>query len=101
MCYYTVRRVVGKTRHPDRMSQNQTGYVTEEVSDMNNGKIRPPGRQIPIHRKIPTFFRWLTLLAYIYFPMMSEISDTIFRLITPTDIGKFRQIGKFLLAALE
>ena len=78
---YTVRRVVGKTRHPDRMSQDQTGYVTEDVSGMDNGKIRPPGRQIPIHRKIPTFFRWLTLLAYIYFPMMSEISDTIFRLI--------------------
>jgi len=41
---HTVRRVDGKSRHPDRMSQNQTGYVTEEVSCRDDGKMPPPGR---------------------------------------------------------
>ena len=101
-CYYfntyTVRRVFGKSRHPDRMSQNQTGYVTEDVSGIDDNETHHLCRQIPIYRKIPMFFRGFTLIGYIHFPTKSE---KFYSLISDysDDIGKF-QLFTMLICGL-
>jgi len=96
---YTVRRVDGKSRHPDRMSQNQTGCVTEEVTGIDDCEMRPPCWQIPIHRKIPNVYPALywkipSVHPVIYRIFLTKLENSY---CSPCHISDYSDnIGKFL-----
>jgi len=93
--WYTVNRVIGKSRHLDRMSQDQTIYMTEVVSDIGDCEMHPPYWKIPTPSK-NSYHIWKFLLNLKTF-LLSDIG--FFRQCRkiPTMSENSNNVGKFLV----